>query len=151
MGGEKKLTAKQEMFCREYMVDLNATQAAIRAGYSEKTARQLGNETLSKPYIRTRIEDLKGERMKKADISAEWVLDNLQKIVSMSTKSEPVMKWDYSQKQLVETGEYAYDSQGANRALELIGKHLGMFTDKLKLEGKVEVGVKIVDDVPKTN
>ena len=56
------LTDKQEMFCREYLVDLNATQAAIRAGYSDKTARSVGNENLTKPDIEKRIQELMSSR-----------------------------------------------------------------------------------------
>ena len=56
------LTDKQEMFCREYLIDLNATQAAIRARYSDKTASHTGSENLSKPDIAQRIIDLKSER-----------------------------------------------------------------------------------------
>lgn len=71
---EQELNAQQELFCREYMKDLNATQAAIRAGYSEKTARQIGSENLSKPYIRERIDHLAGRRLKLVDLTAENIL-----------------------------------------------------------------------------
>jgi phage terminase small subunit len=139
------LTAKQEMFVQEYLVDLNATQAAIRAGYSEKTAGSIGHELLKKPEIATRIEELKRERAEKAGITAEWVLQKLTEVVAKSMQEKPVEKWDYQKKQMVETGEYVYDSQGANRALELIGKHLGMFKDKIEHSGNI--GVQIVDDI----
>ncbi|MGH1397824.1 MAG: terminase small subunit [Alphaproteobacteria bacterium] len=57
------LTARQEQFCREYLIDLNATQAAIRAGYSENSAKEIGSENLTKPHIQRHIEDLKQSRM----------------------------------------------------------------------------------------
>ncbi len=57
------LTARQEQFCREYIIDLNATQAAIRAGYSETTAKETEYENLTKPHIKTRIEELKQDRL----------------------------------------------------------------------------------------
>ena len=60
-----KLTSKQEMFCLEYMKDLNATQAAIRASYSEKTAKDIGCENLAKPNIQERIAELMKERSEK--------------------------------------------------------------------------------------
>jgi phage terminase small subunit len=60
-----KLTAKQEMFVREYLVDLNATQAAIRAGYSTATAKDIGCENLAKPNIRARIDEALAERSKR--------------------------------------------------------------------------------------
>ena len=72
-----KLTAKQEKFCREYLVDLNATQAAIRAGYSKKTAVATGSENLRKPYIAARIAELKKPIQEKVEINAEYLLRRL--------------------------------------------------------------------------
>ena len=66
-----KLTKKQEMFCREYVVDLNGTQAAIRAGYSEKTANRIATENLSKPVIRDFIDELQSTREERLEISAD--------------------------------------------------------------------------------
>ena len=57
-----RMTAKQKRFCDEYLIDLNATQAAIRAGYSKKAARQVGNENMSKPYIKNYIEERMQEK-----------------------------------------------------------------------------------------
>lgn len=141
------LRAKQEQFCLEYMIDLNATQAAIRAGYSEKTAKQIGTENLSKPAIRARIDEMQRERAEKNKLDAQWVLDKLTEVVSKSLQEKEVEKWDYAEKKLLGTGEYVYDSQGANKALELIGKHLGMFKDKIEHSGNV--GVQIVNDIPR--
>lgn len=77
------LTDKQEMFCREYLIDLNATQAAIRAGYSEKTARASGCENLTKPDIQNRIAELKAQRNKQVNIDAAYVLKRLVEIDQM--------------------------------------------------------------------
>jgi phage terminase small subunit len=77
------LTDKQEMFCREYLIDLNATQAAIRAGYSEKTANRTGSENLSKPDIAQRIIDLKSSRNERVEINADYVLRRLVEIDEM--------------------------------------------------------------------
>lgn len=74
---ENDLNDKQRRFCLEYLVDLNATQAAIRAGYSEKTARQMGAENLSKPYISDFIAKLQAEREKKVKVDAEILLKHL--------------------------------------------------------------------------
>ena len=78
-----KLTDKQEMFCLEYLIDLNATQAAIRAGYSEKTAQQVGSENLSKPVINQYISKLKAERSNSVSIDAKYVLKRLVEIDSL--------------------------------------------------------------------
>ena len=75
-----KLTAKQEMFCLEYLIDLNATQAAIRAGYSEKTAQVIGPENLAKPYIAERIALAFNERAESVTIDAKYVLKRLVEI-----------------------------------------------------------------------
>jgi len=69
------LTPKQEAFVREYLIDLNATQAAIRAGYSAKTAYSVGHENLSKPEIADFIATAQSEHAEKCDISALWVLN----------------------------------------------------------------------------
>jgi phage terminase small subunit len=72
-----KLTPKQQLFIKEYLVDLNATQAAIRAGYSEKTAKSIGQENLTKPDIQRAIQSQMNTRAEKVEISAERVLQEL--------------------------------------------------------------------------
>ena len=77
------LTDKQEMFCREYLIDLNATQTAIRAGYSAKTANRTASENLSKPDIQSRIAELKAQCNDLVDINATYVLIRLVEIDQM--------------------------------------------------------------------
>ena len=72
-----KLTPKQQRFVDEYLIDLNATQAALRAGYSEKTAREIGAENLTKPAIREAVDAALSNRSEKTQIDAEWVLRRL--------------------------------------------------------------------------
>lgn len=129
-----KLTAKQELFCQEYIIDLNATQAAIRAGYSEKTASAQASRLLNNVNITARVKELKDERAEKLELDAYWVLKRLKDISDRSMQQEPVMEYDHSLGELVETGEYQFDSNGANKSTELIGKHIGMFDPKLKLQ-----------------
>ena len=71
----KNLSPKQKRFIEEYLIDLNATQAAIRAGYSKNSARQIGDENLSKPAIAAAVALAKRERSEKTKIDAEWVLN----------------------------------------------------------------------------
>lgn len=80
MGSESDLSPKQAQFVREYLIDLNATQAAIRAGYSEKTAYSIGHENLSKPEIAEAIAVAQAERAKRTEITADMVLSELAKI-----------------------------------------------------------------------
>jgi hypothetical protein len=76
------LTAKQERFVEEYLIDLNATQAAVRAGYSENTARQTGTENLSKPYIAEVIEAAITERSERTELTQDMVINELRKSAS---------------------------------------------------------------------
>ena len=69
-----KLNPKQTLFCQEYLIDLNATQAAIRAGYSKRTAKEVGYENLTKPHIAEFIQQSMDKRSEKVEINAEWVL-----------------------------------------------------------------------------
>tara|TARA_R110000772_G_scaffold128672_1_gene236375 strand:+ start:222 stop:734 length:513 start_codon:yes stop_codon:yes gene_type:complete len=79
----KKLTPKQEMFCQEYLIDLNATQSAIRAGYSKKTAKEISCENLTKPNIQERIAELKANRSDSIALDAKYVLNRLIEIDSL--------------------------------------------------------------------
>lgn len=141
-----KLTARQERFCREYIIDLNSAQAAIRAGYSEKTARNIGCENLTKPDIAHRIAQLSEKRSKQTQIDAAWVLQAAKKIYDRCMQAEPVLN-SKGEPQLVttENGElaaaYKFDSTGANKALDTIGKHIDVqaFLDKREVNAVVEV------------
>ena len=128
-----KLTAKQEMFCKEYLIDLNATQAAIRAEYSVKTAKDIGCENLAKPNIAARIQELFNERAEKVEISAEYVIKSIKSVAERCMQAEQVME------QGKPTGEYKFDASGANKSLELLGRHLKLFTDKVELGGTVAI------------
>jgi len=143
------MTDKQESFCREYLIDLNATQAAIRAGYSKDTAYSIGCENLTKPEIRTRIAEMMDDRSKRTLVDADFVVQNLIEISQRCLQKVPVMIWDHTTKSMVQKQDEAgndvweFDSQGANRALELLGKHLKMYTDKVEDSGKKEVTINV--------
>lgn len=111
-----ELTAKQAAFVREYLIDLNATQAAIRAGYSEKTARSTGQENMTKPAIAAEIDKRLQKREKKTGITAERVLKELAAI-GFNVEAER--------------------ATDRLKALELIGRHLAMFTDKSEVRADV--------------
>lgn len=130
------LTEKQAEFVRQYLVDLNAKQAAIRAGYSAKTAEQQGSRLLGYAKVLAAIEAAKGERVERTQITQDWVLERLVENVERAMQAEPV--YDHEGEP---TGEYRYAGNVANKALELIAKHLGMFTEKVehKIEGPAEM------------
>lgn len=150
------LTAKNARFCEEYIIDLNATQAAIRSGYSEDSAGSIGGELLQKPEVRARIEMLKGIAADRAMVSAEYVLKGLQEVAERCMQKSPVLKWDYVEKAMVpvldEDGNavYQFDSNGANKALELLGKHVGVFEADNKQKQAV-ITVNIQDDEDDSN
>jgi len=139
------LTPKQERFCDEYLVDLNATQAAIRAGYSKKTAPVIGYENLIKPYIQEHIQKLRRDQSERTEITADYVLTSLKAVADRCMTSEAVMIRDGSE--LIESGEYKFDSSGANKALELLGKHLALFTDNFNHKGEIS----LIDAIKKAN
>ncbi len=128
-----KLTAKQEMFCKEYLVDLNATQAAIRAGYSEKTSYSIGQENLNKPELAEVIQKLFDKRSAKTEVTAEYVITSIKSVAERCMQAEQVLV------QGEPTGEYKFDASGANKSLELLGRHLKLFTDKVELGGEVQI------------
>ena len=78
MSNKKTLTPKQKRFCEEYIIDLNATQAAIRAGYSKKTAKEIGYENLTKLHVQDYIKELNSERQERTRITADQVLTELE-------------------------------------------------------------------------
>ena len=130
-----KLTDKQTAFVREYLVDLNATQAAIRAGYSERTASRIGPQLLGKTCVREAIEKAQAKRARRVEVTQDYVLSNLVEVVERTMQWAPVL--DRKGEQVTdEEGRavWTFDAKGANRALELLGKHLGIFTDKIRAE-----------------
>jgi phage terminase small subunit len=160
-----RLTAKQKRFVEEYLVDLNATQAAIRAGYSPHTAKEIGCENLSKPHIRARVEKELAERSKRTGVNQDRVIRELARIalvnpVDVINMDEATIKEMASaddtaailsvkvKKIPSEEGtitEREIRMADKIKALELLGKHLGMFNEKLNINA--EMAVKIVDDI----
>lgn len=151
---EPQLTEKQDQFCKEYLIDLNATQAAIRAGYSKESARDIGCENLTKPNIRARIGELIDERSKRTLVHADFIVENLVEVSQRCLQKQPVMIFDPVQKAMVQKEDedgnhvWEFDSGGANKALELLGKHLKMFTDRVEQKNESVVTGKVVIVTP---
>ena len=140
------LTNKQEMFCKEYLIDLNATQSAIRAGYSENTAYSIGHENLSKPEIQNRLSELMEKRSKRTEITADRVLEELSRLAffdirklydnngqlkKLADLDDDTAKALTSVKAL-QSMETEYKMADKKGALELLGKHLKLFTDRVE-------------------
>ncbi len=143
-----QLTAKQERFVDEYLVDLNATQAAIRAGYSKNSARQMGAENLSKPYIAAAVAKAKRERSEATKVDAEWVLRQAVELHLRCMQEIKPARNPKTGKQLYDddgNALFAFNAAAANRALELIGKHteIGAFKERLEVSG----GLSLVERI----
>ncbi|MDO4275889.1 MAG: terminase small subunit [Eubacteriales bacterium] len=157
------MTKKQNRFVEEYLIDLNATQAAIRAGYSPDTAKEIGCENLTKPNIRACIDKAIAERSKRTGVNADRVVQELARIgfariTDVMDPETAKIKKDASDDDLacIQSVKIKPNEWGTERevklcdkraALELLGRHLGMWNDKLDIKG-VE-GVVIVNDIPK--
>jgi len=113
----RTLNPRQELFIQEYLIDLNATQAAIRAGYSKRTAQRTGSENLSKPLISAAIQAALQERMERIQINSDWVLREQVRVYHRLMGDIPVLDADGNP-----TDVYKFDAFGALRALENIGK-----------------------------
>ncbi len=134
------LTPKQQLFVEEYLMDLNATQAAIRAGYSRNSARQMGAENLSKPVIAAAVAEAKRERSEATKIDAEWVLKQAVELHRRCMQEiKPVRNPKTGKQQYDDDGNavFKFNAAAANRALELVGKHvdIGAFKEHVEVSG----------------
>ena len=130
------MNAKRQRFVEEYLVDLNATQAAIRAGYSAKTANRIGQQLLTFLDIQNVIKEKQAERSARTEITADYVLDGLQEVAERCLQRRPVFNMRGEQVTDDDGNHlWEFNAPGANKAFELLGKHLGMFTDRVKLSG----------------
>lgn len=134
------ITPKQERFCQEYIVDYNGAQAAVRAGYAANSARKTASRLLTNADILARVRELQREQTARLALTQDYVLQQLVDTYRCCREPEPVLVYDPDAGGMVESGKYQFDSKGALRALELIGKHLGMYQDKLKLDAKLDTG-----------
>ena len=136
----RRLTDKQAAFVAEYLVDLNATQAAIRAGYSARTANEQAARLLVNVSVAAAVAAAQAQRAQRTEIDQDYVLSNLVEVTERCMQKWPVCN---SKGEQVQDGDgnniWAFNAQGANKALELIGKHLGMFTDKLQVSGSLDL------------
>lgn len=167
-GNGPKLTDKQRRFVDEYMIDMNATQAAIRAGYSEKTAAEMGYENLRKPQIANEIEARRAKLAEKAGVTVESITAELAKIgfsnmldyvrtrpdglaevdLSTMTRDQAAALTEVKVERRKVVGgeeEVAIDEKvtiklaDKRAALVDLGKHLGMFKDKAEIKVDIEV------------
>jgi phage terminase small subunit len=154
-----KLTAKQKRFCDEYLIDLNATQAAIRAGYSPKTACEQASRLLANVKVQDEIAIEMAERSKRTGINQDRVLMeiakmafvNIDDVIDLDTAKvkRTATKEDLACIQSVKIKPTEFGTEREIKLcdkksnLELLGKHLGMFKDKVELEADMDLNINI--------
>lgn len=141
---DKKLTAKQQRFCDEYLIDLNATQAAIRAGYSKKTAKQIGQQNLTKLDLKEYIEKRMAEKEAALVADQAEVLKYLTSVLRGKSQSEVVVVEGTGEGcSEARTMQKAPDEKERLKAAELLGKAHMMFTDKVQQEVDMELNITV--------
>ncbi len=160
------MTKKQKLFCEEYLIDLNATQSAIRAGYSVDTAYSIGEENLKKPEIKKTIEQALAERSKRTGINQDRVIQELARIAFVKitdvANDDGSINRDASDDDLACIESVKVESSSTDtgysekrevklaskmKALELLGKHIGMWNDKLNVNLNLPVFMEGEDDL----
>lgn len=129
-GKGSKLSTKMHRFIEEYLVDLNATAAVLRAGYKTRNPNRIGTELLRHPVVKKELDRLQDERRERMELTADYVLTKLVSIVEETEKGNP---------------------NAALRGLELLGKHLGLYRDKTEISGPdgqaIQTEQKVKQDV----
>jgi phage terminase small subunit len=162
-----EFTPRQQRFIEEYPIDLNGTKAAIRANYSENGADVQACRLLGNARIQEAIQKRRAVLAEKADLSVAKVLDTLKVIQGRCLQSEPVYNRDGSRAVVaLPDGKevacaFGFDSKGAIRSTELLGKHLGMFKEGMQLfdgqgnvmgeGGKLTIEIVFVAPAPRTD
>jgi phage terminase small subunit len=137
------------MFCQEYLIDLNGTQAAIRAGYAPRSANVTASQLLTKPNIQRRVQELFDARSKRVQVNQDYVLSVIVETIERCRQSvRPKLARD-GEHDLTETptGEglaYVFDAANILRGTDQLGRHLKMFTDKVEHTGKDGGAVKLI-------
>ncbi len=145
-----KLTAKQERFVAEYLVDLNATQAAIRAGYAKKGAAVEGSRLLVNPKVAAAVAAAQAERAKRTEITQDYVLTSIRDTMERCKQAVPV-KYQSGDPVMIDTPNgdiaraYKFEANVVLKGAELLGRHLAMFTDKKTVD--VNHGVQDPEEI----
>lgn len=135
-----KMTARQMRFCDEYLIDLNATQAAIRAGYSEKNARNIASENLAKPNIKEYIEKRMAEKEAALIADQDEVLKYLTRVLRGESSSSVLARNEMGGEDVIEKPP---DEKERLEAAKLLGKRYGLYTEKVEADVDTELTITI--------
>lgn len=135
-----KMTAKQMRFCDEYLIDLNATQAAIRAGYSKKTAKAIGQENLTKPDLKEYIEQRMAEKESELIADQDEVLKYLTAVLRGKSESSVLARDINGADQVIEKPP---DEKERLKAAELLGKRYGLYKDTINEVVDMDLNIAI--------
>lgn len=139
-----KMTAKQRRFCEEYLIDLNATQAAIRAGYSKKNAQNIASENLAKPMIRKYIDAKMAKKDSELIAKQDEVLRYLTSVLrGESVGTEIVVEGTGDGCSEARTMQKEPSEKDRLKAAELLGKRYGLFTDKVDINADAELTITV--------
>lgn len=155
-----RVTEKQKRFCDEYLIDLNAKQAAIRAGYSEKTAYSIGAENLKKPELQEYIQKRLAEKEEALIAKQDEVLKTLTRIMRREEPETVVVVCKKHKSHYDDSGKKVIDDieepvtvpiptkvSDANKAAEMLGRYYSLFTDKAQIEGSIPVVISGGDEL----
>lgn len=135
-----KLTAKQKRFCDEYLIDLNAAQAAIRAGYSAKAAKQIGSENLTKPDIKNYIKERMDKKEKELIADQDEVLRYLTSVLRGESQSTEIVVEGVGEGcSAARTIQKEPSEKDRLKAAELLGKRYGLYTEKVDVDGPIPI------------
>jgi phage terminase small subunit len=151
---EKMLTPKERLFIEELEVDGNKGEAALRAGFGKGENIRSAGTAASRILAKEEVRELRALRAERAyeelGLSRDTIIAEVVKVYRRCMLTEPVLKWDPTEKKWVESGEYRFDSKGALKALELMGEPIGVFkNDDSGKDQSIDVNINVVDKIEK--
>ena len=144
------LIDRHQVFCEEYVISLNATQSAIKAGFSEKSARSQACELLTNPNIQAYIDHLRAEAKKRTQVDTDYVIGTLVKVCESAQEGKVKQRYDYKEKCFVTVEDdegnavWERDNMAIIKSSELLGKYLGIWKENVNLQNNGK-------DLPETN
>lgn len=123
-----KITPRQQRFVDEYLIDLNGTKAAIRAGYSAKTANEQAARLMVNANIKEAVRNSMKKRAERTGVTQDYIVQTILATMDRCSQAEAVTDREGNQ-----TGEYKFDAGNVLKGADLLGRHLGMWNDKLKV------------------